>query len=199
MKLKNRFIFNLQYFAEDNNDDDNNDDQGKSKTFTQEELDKAINKRLARERKVWEQKIEDEKAEERRLATLDAEERAKAEREKREKELADREAKIKMAEDKIECEKVLKERGLSTDFSQFLIGADAEITLSNINAFEKAFKDAVSAEVDTRIKGKTPDGTHQDDHKDGTVSKEDFKKLSLFEQNKLYQSSPEVYKSYYGA
>lgn len=200
MKLKNKYVFNLQFFAEDENDE--NDEQGKEKTFTQDELDAIITKRLGKEKSKWqkeyEKKLEDEKAEAARLANLDATQRAEEEAKKREKALQEREAKIKQAEDKIKCEKVLKEKGLNTSFSQFLIGADTEITSANIDIFEKAFKEAVKAEVDTRIKGKTPESTGNET-KDGAVSKEDFKRLSLFEQNKLYKANPEIYKSYYGA
>lgn len=129
---------------------------------------------------------------------MDATQRAEEEAKKRIAALEEREAKLKQAEDKLECENVLKERGLSTSFANFLLGADAEVTLANINSFETAFKDAVKAEVETRIKGKTPPAGGGD-NKDDVVSKEDFKKLPLFEQNKLYLSNPELYKTYYGA
>lgn len=51
------------------------------KTFTQEELDQIISKRLARERRAWEQQID----EERRKQQMSAEERLKAEKEEAER------------------------------------------------------------------------------------------------------------------
>ena len=212
MKLRNRYfntfrtvtqatLFNLQYFAgeDDNNNDD--DKQG-DKQLSQDQVNDIIAKRLAKEKAKWEKdynaKLEAEKAEAARLANLDATQRAEEEAKKRIAALEEREARLKQAEDKLECENVLKERGLSTSFANFLIGADAEVTLANINSFETAFKDAVKAEVETRIKGKTPPAGGGD-NKDGAVPKEEFKKLPLFEQNKLYLSNPELYKTYYGA
>lgn len=58
-------------------------DAGKSggKTFTQDELDAILAKRLARERKAWEQQIE----EERKKQQMSVEERLKAEKEEAEK------------------------------------------------------------------------------------------------------------------
>lgn len=199
MKLKNRY-FNLQFFAEPS--DPTNEPTGDDKTLNQDQVNDIVQKRLAKEKAKWEKdyntKLEAEKAEAARLANLDATQRAEEEAKKRVATLEEREAKLKQAEDKLECENVLKERGLSTSFANFLLGADAEVTLANINSFETAFKDAVKAEVETRIKGKTPpDGGGE--NKDGVVSKEDFKKLPLFEQNKLYLSNPELYKTYYGA
>lgn len=210
MGLKNRYfktvthasLFNLQYFAEDGDDGNEDKSTAEDKTLTQDQVNDIIAKRLAKEKAKWEKdynaKLEAEKAEAARLANLDATQRAEEEAKKRIAALEEREAKLKQAEDKLECESVLKERGLSTSFANFLLGADAEVTLANINSFETAFKDAVKAEVETRIKGKTPPAGGGE-IKDGAVSKEEFKKLPLYEQNKLYLSNPELYKTYYGA
>ena len=203
MKLKNRFIFNLQHFAEENNNDEQNNQQGEGKTFTQEELDAIIQKRLLKAQDKWtkeyEKKLADEKAEAQRLAEMDATQRAQAQAEKKLKELEAREAEIQRKELKIQCEEILQSRNLPQSLSTFLLASNADQINENINIFEKAFKDAVSAEVDARIKGKTPDGTHQDDNAVDKVSKEEFKKLRMDEQQALYHSNPEVYKSYYGA
>lgn len=55
--------------------------KGGGKTFTQDELDAILTKRLARERKAWEQQIE----EERKKQQMSVEERLKAEKEEAEK------------------------------------------------------------------------------------------------------------------
>lgn len=200
MKLKNRY-FNLQYFNEPGTEP-GAEPPADDKTLTQDQVNDIIAKRLAKEKAKWEKdystKLEAEKAEAARLANLDATQRAEEEAKKRIAKLEEREAKLKQAEDKLECENVLKERSLSTSFANFLLGADAEVTLANINSFETAFKDAVKAEVEARIKGKTPPAGGGDS-KDGAVCKEEFKKLPLYEQNKLYLSNPELYKTYYGA
>ena len=78
MKKKFMFPLDIQLFADDNSGDDsgNDDDQGtgqdnqdsgedgqETKTFTQEELDKIVQGRIAKERKAWEKNLEDEKTE----------------------------------------------------------------------------------------------------------------------------------------
>jgi LPS O-antigen subunit length determinant protein (WzzB/FepE family) len=66
------------------NDQDGGGDTGKKtgeKSFTQEDLDKIIRDRIKRERKAWEQKIEDEK----KKAAMTESERLKAEKEESEK------------------------------------------------------------------------------------------------------------------
>lgn len=76
MKKKFMFPLDIQLFADDNSGDGsgNDDDQGtgqdnqdsgeggqEKKTFTQEELDKIVQGRIAKERKAWEKHLEDEK------------------------------------------------------------------------------------------------------------------------------------------
>src|SRR5690606_9653767 len=100
MKSDERIKMNLQLFADDggdpnaggdNNGGDNQDGAGDNagdnagkpeiKTITQEELDRIIQQRLQRERKKWEQQIE----EERRKAAMTEAERLKAEKEEAER------------------------------------------------------------------------------------------------------------------
>lgn len=69
------------------NDQDGGGDTGKKtgeKSFTQEDLDKIIRDRIKRERKAWEQKVEDEK----KKAAMTESERLKAEKEESEKKAA---------------------------------------------------------------------------------------------------------------
>lgn len=195
---ENRYKFNLQFFAEGGEGTEGTEastetDEQTEKTYTQADIDKMISKRLKQEQAKLQKKFEEEKAEERRLAEMDAAQRAEEEHKKRLAQLEEREARIKQAEDKIECEKVLKERGLDANMAQFLLSKSTEETLENINAFEKAFKEAVQAAVNERIKGKTPqvgasEGSKQE------MTKEEFRKLPLHERNKLFLSDPETYK-----
>ena len=84
--------FDLQRFADDDagNDDDlpdgdgnstGNDDRGGKRLFTQEELEAKLAKRLARERRKWEQQLE----EERKKAAMTEAERLRAEKEEAER------------------------------------------------------------------------------------------------------------------
>lgn len=109
MKKKFMFPLDIQLFADDNSGDvsGNDDDQGtgqdnqdsgeggqETKTFTQEELDKIVQGRIAKERKAWEKHLEDEKTEAQKLETMSEKEKKKYQEEKRIKELDDREAAI---------------------------------------------------------------------------------------------------------
>ena len=96
--MKNKFLFplNIQMFADDDpgTDQTNIDDQGKEgeeggepnnqpKTFTQEELDKIVQGRIAKERRSWEKQLEDQKTEAQKLETMSDKEKKKYQEEKR--------------------------------------------------------------------------------------------------------------------
>lgn len=196
--MKNLF-FNIQLFNDDAQDQGPEQDQEQDQGFTQEQLNEILAKRLAKERAKWEKdfntKLEKEKAEAQRLATMDAEQRKQEELNKRIQELEERENQIKLHEKRMETLKVLKERGLNDAFVDFVIGADDETTFANINALEKAFKDAVKLEVDKRLPSHTPNaGSEQES---GQMTKEQFRALPLSKQNELYKQNPEVYKKYF--
>lgn len=97
MKKKFMFPLDIQLFAEnDNPDNDPVDNEGgkgtpseepnggqETKTFTQEELDKIVQGRIAKERKAWEKHLEDEKTEAQKLETMSEKEKKKYQEEKR--------------------------------------------------------------------------------------------------------------------
>lgn len=193
MKLKNRYL-NLQFFTEGDPippADQPTEPQG----LTQEQVNKIVQDRLAKEQAKWEKKAEEDRKEAQRLANLNAEQRKQEELNKRIKELEEREAAIQMQETKMETIKVLKDRGLDETFVDFVIGADNEATLERINALEKAFKTAVKAEVEKRIPSNDPQASNPGTP--GGMTKEEFKKLPLSKQNELYVSDPEKYKQYF--
>ena len=79
MKDKNKMMpLNLQLFAEDPGDEANTNDGGQEnqntqdtngstqepKTFTQEDVDRIVQGRIAKERKSWEKHLEDQRTEE---------------------------------------------------------------------------------------------------------------------------------------
>lgn len=81
------FLFDLQRFAEggegngDQNAGDGDGGNPAGKTFSQEELDAIVTKRLAREQKAWESKLEEEK----KKASMTEQEKLKAAAEEAEK------------------------------------------------------------------------------------------------------------------
>lgn len=139
-------------------------DQEEVKTFTQDDVNKMIAERVAREKKNHEkeieQAIEDTKKEAKRLSELSKEERDSEEHDKLKQELAESKARLARMELESDTIENLKEEDLPIEFKSFLIGKNAETTLENINLFKPIYLDAVQAEVEKRIKGRTPKGSN---------------------------------------
>lgn len=171
MKKKFMFPLDIQLFADDNSGDGsgNDDDQGtgqdnqdsgeggqETKTFTQEELDKIVQGRIAKERKAWEKHLEDEKTEAQKLETMSEKEKKKYQEEKRIKELDDREAAITRRELTAQAKVQLADKGIPTELAEILNLTDAESCKKSIETVEKAFQSAVEKAVEERIKGREP-------------------------------------------
>ena len=171
MKKKFMFPLDIQLFADDNSGDGsgNDDDQGtgqdnqdsgeggqETKTFTQEELDKIVQGRIAKERKAWEKHLEDEKTEAQKLETMSEREKKKYQEEKRIKELDDREAAITRRELTAQAKVQLADKGIPTELAEILNLTDAESCKKSIETVEKAFQTAVQRAVEERIKGREP-------------------------------------------
>ena len=169
MKYKFLFPLNIQMFADDDpgTDPTNVDDQGKEgeeggepnnqpKTFTQEELDKIVQGRIAKERKSWEKQLEDQKTEAQKLETMSDKEKKKYQEEKRIKELDDREAAITRRELTAQAKVQLADKGIPTELAEILNLTDAESCKKSIETVEKAFQTAVEKAVEEKIKGNAP-------------------------------------------
>lgn len=169
--MKNKFLFplNIQMFADDDpgTDQTNIDDQGKEgeeggepnnqpKTFTQEELDKIVQGRIAKERKSWEKQLEDQKTEAQKLETMSDKEKKKYQEEKRIKELDDREAAITRRELTAQAKVQLADKGIPTELAEILNLTDAESCKKSIETVEKTFQTAVEKAVEEKIKGNAP-------------------------------------------
>ena len=160
------------------------------KTFTQEEVDKMIQKRLSRERKDIEAKIEAERREAEELAKL-----SEAEKQKKlfEKQVAEFEAtKRAFEQEKLlnETSKQLASKNLPIEFAEMLKAQDAESTFENIKIFEAKFNEAVERLVNERLKGNTPKAKSD---VSGGMTKETFNKMSYMEKLELFNSDPELY------
>lgn len=150
---------NLQLFADDEAEtevDQANVDAEKEteKTFTQDEVNKIVQDRLAKE------KAKNEKAQEeaKKLAKMNAEQKNQYMVEQLQKELEEyknKEAKNDMIK---EANSMLKEAdiNLPDEVVAMLIGDNAEDTKVCVDNFSKAFKMAVERAVNEKLKGKTP-------------------------------------------
>ena len=135
---KNKFLFpldNLQLFAEEDpgagaNDTDNQEneshegepenDNQQPKTFTQEELDKIVQGRIAKERKSWEKHLEDQKTEAEKLAGMSEKEKKEYQAKKRQEDLDAREAAITQRELTAQAKVQLADKGIPTELAEIL-------------------------------------------------------------------------------
>lgn len=166
------------------------------RTYTEEEFQAEIDRRVTAALKKQKKKSEEENAEKikeaQRLAQMDADERYRYELEQREKQIAEKETELALAENKAECAKILSGKGLDAELVDLVVDADAETMNARITLLDKHFKASVKAEVEKRLAGAPPKkGSGFSD----TLTREEFMKMSIAEQQKLYNENPELYRS----
>lgn len=163
-------------------------DAGKtdSKTFTQDELDAILAKRLEREFKKYSDNLETEKAETERLAKLSADERLKEEQAKFE----DERNQFLTQKAELKATKLLNTKGLPIEFTAYVQDLDSEKMTSNIEAFETVWNEALAKEVGNRLKSKTP-GAGSVTTTD-TMTKQEFAKLTTKEREGLLAQNPNI-------
>lgn len=136
------------------------DDYLKEHPDHQKELDRRITKALNTGRENWEKeaekKREEEKNEAAKLARMTAEQKAEHERQKREEEYQKREAALTMRELRAEASQTLAEKDLPLALIDCLNFSSAEKCNESIDTVEKAFRAAVQAGVESRMKGSAP-------------------------------------------
>ena len=161
------------------------------KTYTQEEVlslvQKEADKRVSQALKTQQKKYERELS----LSKLDGSEREKAEKDNKIAELEAQLAQFTIERNKSELKSVLSSRGLSAEFADIVsIGDDIEEAQANIDKLDKLFKAAVKAEVEKRLAGNAPKGNGNTSSAE--MTKTDFLKLPLTEQEKLINTNPEL-------
>lgn len=165
------------------------------KTYTQEEVLKLIqsetDKRVSQALKTQQKKFDKQLT----LSQLDGDERAKAEKDNRIAELEEQLAAFQIERNRSELKSVLSSRGLSAEFADIIaINDDLEASQANIDKLDKLFKNAVKAEVEKRLAGPAPKGNGSTG---AALTKDDIKKMSLSELQKLKASNPELYNNLY--
>jgi len=143
--------------------------------LTKEEYDAQIQKetdrRITQAQKKWEQekreemkRVREEAAKEaEEMAKLTAEEKLKVEKEKAalslQKERNDLDTQRRAFEKErlmLETERNLTGLKIPSDFAQYLIGDDSDVTNQNIEVFKSKWQEAIEAELNDRLKGKSP-------------------------------------------
>lgn len=161
------------------------------KTFTQDEVNEMISKRLQRERKDIKAQIEAERKQAEELAKLSEQEKASKLLELKEKELND---KIKAFENEKllnETTKQLASKNLPVQFAEMLKGNDAEKTFENIQLFEVKFNEAVEKVVGERLRGNVPKTTTSSNTT--SITEEQFRNMSYMEKMNLYNENKDLF------
>lgn len=164
-------------------------------TYTKEEvealLQKESDRRVTEALKKAERKNAEKLKESEKLAQMNATEKYEYQLSQREKAIEEKERQLALSENKNEASKILAEKGLSLQLVDFVVAEDATEMDAKIKLLEKAFKLSVKAEVEKRLNSTTPKKALEDD---STITRESFSKMSIKEQQELYNSNPELYK-----
>jgi hypothetical protein len=164
-------LFNLQMFADDaavatepgtaeNLDVDKAAaDTGKEapkpeKKYTDDDVDKIVSKRLARER----EQAKKEKEEAEKLAEMNAQQKAEYKLAEAEKRIAELERKETLAEMSKVARKMLAEENIniSDELLAMMVTTDAQQTKQNIESYIKLHKADVEAGIKARLRGEAP-------------------------------------------
>ena len=179
---------NLENNVVNNEVQENTDVEAKEvKTFTQDEVDKMISKRLQRERKDIEAKIEAERKEAEELAKLSEQEKQKKLFEKQVREFEETKKAFEAERLLNETSKQLASKNLPIEFAEMLKGEDAESTFNNINVFEAKFNEALEKMVTERLRGSTPKTATIKTSQDNPYSKSSW---NLTKQMELEMNNP---------
>ncbi|EHJ07952.1 DUF4355 domain-containing protein [Staphylococcus simiae] len=151
-----------------------NDDkqQTTEKTFTQEEVTKLIQERVAREQRKTDEKIKDAIAEAQKLAKMNKDQQLQYENEKLLKELETYKTKDAKSQMKQEARSMLNQTGIEVvdeDLLDILVTANAEQTKKNVDIFANLLNKMVQANVEKALRQETPVNYQQ-----SSLSKQDI-------------------------
>lgn len=129
-------------------------DNKDTKKYSDADVDEIINKKFAKWQKEQEKKI----SEAEKLAGMNAQEKAEHERDKLQKELDELKRANSVAEMEKTARTMLRDDGVNVpdEVVSSLIAEDADNTKAKVEAFSKAFKEAVQTAVKDALKGKAP-------------------------------------------
>ncbi|MBR5290397.1 MAG: DUF4355 domain-containing protein [Erysipelotrichaceae bacterium] len=122
--------------------------------YTDKDVDDILNKKFAK----WQEKQQKAVAEAEKLANMNATQKAEYEKEQLKKELDELKRQNSLSEMTKTARKMLSDDGINApdELLSVMVTTDAEETKAAVDAFAKAFKDAVEAAVKDRLKGEPP-------------------------------------------
>ena len=141
-------------------DNQNSNADGNTKTYTQDDIAKLKEDWAKEQESSYQSKLKDGIAkaieEEKRLSKLSKDEKDAEEKQKLLSRIESLEKEKELGILKEKALNALSEQKLPNSFLNFVIGANEKATLDNISAIKSAFDSAVQAQVEERLKGKTP-------------------------------------------
>lgn len=167
-------LFNLQMFADDPAEDAGKSSPGTAEKaeggkaaadtgketqkpelkYSDEDVDRIVKSRLARER----EQAKKEKEEAEKLAEMNATQKAEYERDQLKKELAELKRKDALSEMTKVARKMLTEKDINIpdELLSMMVTTDAQETKQAVDSFAKLYKESVDAAVKARLKGEPP-------------------------------------------
>lgn len=163
------------------------------KTFTQSEVDDLIKKRLAKQEKSFDKRMQEKLDEAEKLRQMNESQKAEYEQEKQRAYIAELEAKINRSGLEREASKMLSEGGIAVDdkILGLVVKDTAESTQEAVESFVALVNDLADKKVGEKLKGKTP--KKMEDTSAGEITKEQFNRMGYQSRNELLQNDPELY------
>ena len=163
------------------------------KTFTQSEVDELIKKRLAKQEKSFDKRMQEKLDEAEKLRAMNESQKAEYEQEKQRAYIAELEAKINRSGLEREASKMLSEGGIVTDdkILGLVVKDTAEATQEAVESFVALVNDLADKKVGEKLKGKTP--KKMEDTSAGEITKEQFNRMGYQSRNELLRNNPELY------
>lgn len=167
--------------------------EGAPKTFTQSEVDELIKKRLAKQEKSFDKRMQEKLDEAEKLRQMNETQKAEYEQEKQRAYIAELEAKINRSGLEREASKMLSEGGIVADdkILGIVVKDTAERTQEAVEGFVALVNDLADKKVGEKLKGKTP--KKMEDTSAGEITKEQFSRMGYQSRNELLQNNPELY------
>lgn len=173
-------------------------DVKQEKTFSQEDVNNIVSKRVDKLNKQWQEKF-NALEESIKLSQMSETEKAEHEFNKRIQALEEREKAIQEKENAYnkqqyhnEITSQLKAKGLPTDMADLLVDYDAETVASKISSMEQSFATQVNSSIEARVKASASVPTTPVKEQQGLLTLEQIKSLSA---NEMAQNKELVQKS----
>lgn len=163
-----------------------NENEKEEKLFSQDEVNNIVQKRIDREMKKYKTDL----VEAEKLARMSESEKAKHEFEQERQAFLTQKAEFDKAQLEVQAIKELSNKSLPTSFVNFILAEDAETINKNIESLQAEWSNAIQAEVNERLKGRTPQAGIGSQY--ANMSYEEFGKLPTKERAKLVDIDPDL-------